>query len=136
MARFNKKTETIRDLIDHRLKAVAAVELRDAPTESHIGEDTIAAYIEGRLAENECKPVLAHLAACGFCRRVSAQIVQLENQIDDEVSADVAEGEPGRLEALFSGLRSDVPLASEEVVFAYESQDANEERKEAEDSDD
>jgi hypothetical protein len=119
-ARFNKKIETIRDLIDHRLKSVAAVELRDAPAESHVDEDTIAAYIEGRLADDECRPVLAHLAACGICRRASAQIVQLENQIDDEAADAVsAEAEPGRLEALLSRLSSAVSI-EEDVVFAYQ----------------
>ncbi len=120
-ARFNKKLETIRDLIDHRLKSVAAVELRDAPAESHVDEDTIAAYLEGRLADDECRPVLAHLAACGICRRASAQIVQLENQIDAETAETVSsETEPGRLEAWLSRLGSAVSV-EEDVVFAYQS---------------
>ena len=121
MAARSKKTGTIRDLIDHRLKSVAAVELRDAPTGSHIDEDTIAAYIEGQLAENECKPVLAHLAACGLCRRASAQIVRLENQIVAEPVTATTADEPSRLEALLSRLGSAVSV-DEDVVFAYQNQ--------------
>ena len=121
-ARLNKKTETVRDLIDHRLKSVAAAELRDASFDSHIDEDTIAAYIEGRLTEIECKPVLAHLAACGLCRRASAQIVKLENQIDADPVTDISAEGPGRLEALLSRLGSAVSV-DEDVVFAYQNPD-------------
>src|SRR2546423_7872816 len=124
-ARLNKKTETVRDLIDHRLKSVAAAELRDASFDSHVDEDTIAAYIEGRLTEIECKPVLAHLAACGLCRRASAQIVKLENQIDADPVTDISAEGPGRLEALLSRLGSAVSV-DEDVVFAYQNPDEDE----------
>lgn len=114
---LNKK-DCIREIVAQRLRSVAASELSNVPASSHIDEDTIAAFVEGRLTDTECKPVLSHLAACGLCRRTSAQFVQLENQIDDEISP--PEEEPGRLEAMLSRLRSAVPTAGEEVVFAYE----------------
>lgn len=113
------KTDCIRDLVAQRLRSVAASELSNLPGGSHIDEDTIAAFVEGRLADAECKPVVSHLAACGLCRRASAQFVQLENQIDD-VSPAVIDEEPSRLEALLSRLGSALPSTGEEVVFAYE----------------
>jgi anti-sigma factor RsiW len=116
-AELNKK-DCIREIVAQRLRSVAAAELSNLPAGSHIDEDSIAAFVEGRLTDNECKPVLSHLAACGLCRRTSAQFVQLENQIDDEISP--AEEEPSRLEALLARLRSAVPAANDEVVFAYE----------------
>ena len=131
-AQLTKKDDWIRGLIDRRLKAVSAAELVNVPAGPHIDEDTIAAFVEGRLADDECQPVLSHLAACGFCRRASAQIVQLENQIDAEIASDAVDDEPGRLEALLSRLRSAVPTAGEEVVFAY--QNPSEELSEREDS--
>ena len=118
-ASVDKKTDTIRELIAQRLKAVAAAELSQAPTQTHLDEDMIAAFVEGRLRDDECQPVLAHLAACGSCRRASAQIVQLENQVDAEPAAGTVE-EPSRLESLLSKFGSLVPSASEEVVFAYQ----------------
>ena len=116
----DKKTETIREMIAQRLNAVAAAELSQVPTQPHLDEDVIAAFVEGRLLDNECQPVLAHLAACGACRRASAQIVQLENQVDDDVASQVSDEEPGRLEAMLSRLRSAVPSINEDVVFAYQ----------------
>lgn len=114
-------------MIGQRLKAVAVAELSQAAIQSHLDEDMIAAFVEGRLLDNECQPVLAHLAACGACRRASAQMVQLENQIDADGVSDVADEEPGRLEAMLARLRSAVPSINEEVVFAY--QNPEEEQK-------
>lgn len=117
-AELNKK-DRMREIIAQRLKSVAASELSNLPDGAHVDEDSIAAFVEGRLTDTECKPVLSHLAACGLCRRTSAQFVQLENQIDADIVTP-ADEEPGRLEALLSRLRSAVPSANDEVVFAYE----------------
>jgi len=118
--RLNKRADAIRGLVDHRLKSVAADELRDVSTKSHIDEDTIAAYLEGRLADSECKPVLAHLASCGLCRRTSAQFIRLENQVDAEPANEITAAEDsGRLEALLSTFGSMVS-SNEDVVFAYQ----------------
>jgi anti-sigma factor RsiW len=127
-AELNKK-DCIREIVAQRLKSVAASELSNVPVGSHVDGDVIAAFVEGRLTDTECKPVLSHLAACGLCRRTSAQFVQLENQIGDEVSPATQE-EPGRLEALLSRLRSAVPSAGEEVVFAYENPEAEDQANE------
>lgn len=129
-AESNKQTERIRGMIDRRLKAVSAADLVNVSVGPHVDEDTIAAFVEGRLADDECQPILSHLAACGLCRRASAQFVQLENQVDAEVASSAAEEEPGRLEAMLSRLRSAVPSVSEEVVFAYQNPE-DEQTKEA-----
>ena len=117
-AELNKK-DRMREIVAQRLKSVAASELSNLPAGAHVDEDLIAAFVEGRLTDTECKPVLSHLAACGLCRRTSAQFVQLENQIDVDI-VNPADEEPGRLEALLSRLRSAVPSVNDEVVFAYE----------------
>jgi len=127
-AELNKKTESIREMIDQRLKAVAATELGNLPASGHLDEDIIAAFVEGRMTNDECHPVVTHLAACGLCRRASAQFVQLENQIDAEPAASEVNEEPGRLEAVLSRLRAAVPSVNDEVVFAYQNPDEDEKR--------
>lgn len=121
----DKKTETIRGMIAQRLKAVATAELSKVAAQPHLDEDVIAAFVEGRLGGDECQPVIAHLAACGACRRASAQIVQLENQIDAKPASNVEE-EPGRLEGFLSKFGSLVSSPGEEVVFAYQNPDEEE----------
>jgi anti-sigma factor RsiW len=114
-----KTTEAIRDMIDHRLKSISASATLSLPPGSHLDEDTISAFVEGRLGAAESKPVLSHLTTCGSCRRVSAQLVRLENQIDADTEPENAPEEPGRLQAFLANLQSLVP-AGEDVVFAYQ----------------
>ena len=130
MITVDKKAGTIREMIGQRLKAVAVAELSNVPVQSHLDEDVIAAFVEGRLLDNECQPVLAHLAACGACRRASAQMVQLENQVDAEPESDSVE-DPGRLESLLSKFGSLVPTAGEDVVFAYQNPEGEDKSKQS-----
>src|SRR4030095_13060261 len=106
-------------MIDHRLKSISASAAMSLPPESHLDEDTISAFVEGRLGAAESKPVLSHLTTCGSCRRVSAQLVRLENQIDADTEPENVSEEPGRLKAFLANLQSLVP-AGEDVVFAYQ----------------
>jgi hypothetical protein len=111
-------TEAIRTMIDHRLKSISESEAAALSSESHLDEDTISAFVEGRLDAAESKPVVTHLTACGSCRRISAQLVRLENQLDAEPES--APEEPGRLHAFLSNLSSLVSSGGEDVVFAYQ----------------
>jgi anti-sigma factor ChrR (cupin superfamily) len=119
----------LRKLIDHRLNATAASELVNAAVGLHIDEDTIAAFVEGRLRDDECQPVVSHLAACGLCRRTSAQFVRLENQVDEAALPELEREGPGALEAVLARLRSAIPSANEEVVFAYQNPEEGEDRE-------
>lgn len=121
----NKNTGAIREMIDHRLKSLSQAETVTLPSESHLDEDTISAFVEGRLGANESKPVLSHLIACGVCRRASAELVRLENQITADTHPPATE-EPGRLRAFLSNLPSLVPDGGDEVVFAYQNPEAEE----------
>ena len=115
-------------MIDHRLKSISETEGATLSSESHLDEDTISAFVEGRLEATESKTVVTHLTACGSCRRVSAQLVRLENQLDAEPES--AEEEPGRLQAFLSNLSSIVSPGGEDVVFAYQNPPAEKEQSE------
>lgn len=132
---LNKKIEAIREMIDHRLKSLSAAATVDLPSASHLDEDTISAFVEGRLSPGESKPVVAHLTACRSCRHASAQLVRLENQIDTHTTPESLAEEPSRLQAFISNLSSLVPSAGEEVVFAYQNPPVEEDREKANVSD-
>lgn len=121
----NKNTEAIREMIDYRLKSISASATIALPLESHLDEDTISAFVEGRLSATESKPVLSHLTACGSCRRVSAELVRVENQIDAEPEPGSEAEEPGRLQAFLTNLQSLV-TPGEDVVFAYQNPEEKE----------
>jgi hypothetical protein len=87
----------------------------------HLDEDALSAFIEGRLSETESQPVISHLVACGFCRRITAQLVRLESEIGPAETLPVATTqEPGRIRRLLAELASRVlPSSEDEAVFAY-----------------
>jgi hypothetical protein len=89
----------------------------------HLDEDALSAFIEGRLSEAESAPVVSHLVGCGFCRRITAQLVRLETETSaGEINAPASSTEePGRIRRFLQDLAARVvpPADDEEAVFAY-----------------
>jgi len=113
------ETETIRYMIDQRLKARIS-EQSAAPLDAHVDEDAICAFVEGRLEEAESSPVISHLITCASCRHTTALLIRFESQFEPEQDPTPDEG-PGRvrllLERLAAGLTSSL---EEDAVFAYQ----------------
>jgi hypothetical protein len=104
-------------MIHHRLGTFTEVETLEA----HPDEDTICAFIEGRLAEAGSLQMVSHLIACGSCRRTTAQLSRLDSQVNVAYDSPLEEAGPGRLRLLLEGLASRVlPEPEEDVVFAYQ----------------
>jgi hypothetical protein len=90
--------------------------------DTHLDEDSLSAFIEGRLSEAESAPTISHLVACGFCRRITAQLVRLESEVGEieTGTAGATEQEPGRIRRLLKELAARVlPSSDDEAVFAY-----------------
>ena len=86
--------------------------------DSHLDDDTMAAFVESRLSEAEVTPVIAHLVACSSCRHTTAQLVRLESDM-----ADVPEqvGSTGPLRSFFDGVTAGLTTPEgEDAVFAYQ----------------
>ena len=113
-----KETEAIRYMIHERLRARLAME--SLSLESHLDEDTICAFVEGRLEEAESSPVISHLIACTSCRQTTAQLIRFGSQFDAETESAALEENPGRVRQLLDRLGSHVaPPFEEDTVFAY-----------------
>lgn len=92
--------------------------------DAHLDEDSLSAFVEGRLSETESAHVIPHLVACSFCRRITAQLVRLESEIggvETSAPATVVEEGPGRIRGLLQDLAARVLPSSDddEAVFAY-----------------
>jgi len=90
--------------------------------ETHLDEDALSAFTEGRLSETESAPVVRHLVACSFCRHITAQLVRLDSEVGEtQAPAQTpAQEEPGRIRRLLDGLAERVFTSSDdEAVFAY-----------------
>ena len=106
-------------MIHQRLKARLATE--SPSLETHLDEDAISAFVEGRLAEAEVSPVISHLIACTSCRQTTAQLIRFESQFAPETEATVVEENPERVPSLLERLASRLaPSFEEDAVFAYQ----------------
>lgn len=131
--RIDPQYETIQALLGGFL----ATRKEATPAAGHIEQDTIAAFVEGNLSEREAGPVISHMADCGFCRNVSAELIRLDSAFA-ETPAMVTEtaSEPGKISEVLSGLFAKIFGTSDGAVFAHheeekkdEKQDSDEEKK-------
>lgn len=89
--------------------------------DAHLDEDSLSAFTEGRLSENETAPVLKHLVACAFCRHITAQLVRLDSEVGDAKDMmPVTVDDPGRIRRFLDDLGSRTfGPPEDEAVFAY-----------------
>ena len=87
----------------------------------HTDEDTICAFLEGRLEEEGASQMVSHLIVCSSCRRTTAEVTRLESEFGSEDDATIEDNESGRLRQALENLASRVfPSQQEDVVFAYQ----------------
>lgn len=136
----NKETENIRRLIGTRLGRDAlesGAQRSSAAAAAHLDEDSLSVFIEGRLSEDESAPFISHLVACGFCRRITADLIRLDSELGphEEGPATVqAEDQSGRLRRFLSDLAARVLDSSgDDAVFAYHAPAEDFQRAEASD---
>ena len=105
-------------MIHQRLRTNTEVEV----VEDHPDEDTICAFIEGRLEEAGSSQMVSHLIVCGSCRRITAQATRLDSQINSEYNAPLEEGESWSdcAACLKVSRPACCRIAEEDVVFAYQ----------------
>lgn len=118
--KINKGTMGIRRMLHEHLRNRAQA-AQPMVAVTHLDEDALSAFVEGRLSENESLPVVKHLVACSFCRNITAQLVRLDSEVgENNLISPAAAEEPGRMRRLLDDLASRVfPGSEEESVFAY-----------------
>lgn len=115
----NTETDAIRQLIDRRLKTRLPAEVV-AHFDGHVDDDSISAFVEGRLDANESAPLISHLVQCSACRHTTAQLVRLESEVEQENEPAADEG-PGRMRSFIDNLAARItPSFEEDAVFAYQ----------------
>lgn len=117
----NNQNETAQRIIGLHLQRRALV-APPVTAGEHMDEDALSAFIEGRLSAREARPLLSHLVNCGSCRRITTQLVRLEEAIGDTapVATPAAPREPSRIRRLLDELAARVlPASDDAAVFAY-----------------
>ncbi len=129
----NSEELKIQGLLDRYLKFRTSTVNSDA----HLDEDSLAAFVEGRLSQRESSPVIKHLIDCSFCLNVTAELAKLELAFADEfqtVSAVAAPAEPTKVSDVLKGLLSRIFGTQDGAVFAHH--ETEEDKDDEKDKDD
>jgi hypothetical protein len=111
----NKENNGIAGLLDVFLKTQ-----NSNSTEPHLDQDSLNAFVEGRLNQIEAKPITTHLVKCSFCRHVTAELVKLEMEFSEDFStAPMSNQEPTKVSEVIAGLFSRLFGGSAGEVFAH-----------------
>jgi hypothetical protein len=107
---MNSQELRMQGLLDRYLASRA---LNDTPSAhgSHLDDDALTAFTEGRLSEREAAPMIAHLVDCSFCRHVTTELVRLDLEFAPETEAIrpvVREAEPSKISEVLNGLLSKI----------------------------
>src|SRR3954449_8403713 len=118
------------DIQNARIQGLLAryLALRPAGTSSNVGsshldEDTLSAFTEGRVSDREATPVILHLTDCNFCRHRTVELVRLDlNFADLNEAATVREtsAEPASISSVLSGILARIFGTNDAAVFAHE----------------
>jgi hypothetical protein len=115
----NTENKAIHNLVGDYLRRRISNDSLSA--ETHLDDDMLTAFVEGRLGEKESVPVIKHLVDCGSCRKNTAQLARLQEELGEkEMTIPVVVGEPGRVRRFLEGIT--IRLFNddeEESVFAY-----------------
>lgn len=116
----------IQGLLDRYMRFGIQAENRTTHT-THPNDDSLAAFIEGRLTESETKPIISHLVECSFCRHITAELITLDLAFaEEETWAAAKEVQPSRISEVLNDLLSRIFGTGDSAVFAHQEKEENE----------
>ncbi len=113
----------IQELLGKFLQVNSSIHSSELSGESHLDEDSLAAFVEGNLERRESQPIINHLVNCSFCRHITAELVKLDYAfagIEETRTANVnGNNEPSKISEVLSGLLSRIFGGNDGAVFAH-----------------
>lgn len=121
----------IQGLLDRYLKLRPA-NINFETTQTHLDEDSLAAFVEGNLSRREAPPVVNHLVECSFCRHITTELLRLDLAFAEQVpSVAIAEqARPTKVSEVLGGILSRIFGTSDGAVFAHHEEDSEKDEKE------
>ena len=131
---LNSQERKMQGLIDGFLKVHS--ENTAAVQNTHLDEDSLAAFTEGNLNAREARPIISHLVACSFCRHITAELVRLDLAFaeTEAINVNAENREPSKVSEVLSGLLSRIFGTSDGAVFAHNEEDEDKKDDKDEDS--
>lgn len=123
---MNKKGQTnieelrIQGLLDRFLK-VRSANMSVNENDRHLDDDSLTAFVEGKISERESPMLLSHLVDCSFCLHITGELVKLNDVFaDHDVIVNASDSKPTRISEVLSGLFSRIFGVNDGAVFAHE----------------
>lgn len=117
MGKTNLEESKIQKLLERYLQFQSTT----AGTQSHLDEDSLNSFVEGRLSKPESSLILGHLSRCSFCLHITAELAKLQYEFADEKAPRVAAAPaPQKISEVLSGLLSKIFGTSDGAVFAHQ----------------
>lgn len=103
---------------------------------NHLDEDSLTAFVEGKVNERESPNIIKHLVDCSFCLNVTGELAKLSIAFaDDEVVVPNPTKEPMKISEVLGGIMSRIFGTNDGAVFAHEEREENEEDKKDQEED-
>ena len=130
---FNQDNQQIGQLLGAFLKSKQS-ETFAAASEAHLDEDSISAFVDGALTRREAEPVMRHLVGCSPCRKITAQLARLAEELYEQPET-LASAAPqtSRLQQFLQSLGLSSLGIGDEAVFAHNDAAEEDQKEGAED---
>ncbi|MDQ4121272.1 MAG: zf-HC2 domain-containing protein [Acidobacteriota bacterium] len=125
---FNQENQQIGQLLAAFLKNKKS----ESPvaTDAHLDEDSISAFVDGTLSNREAEPIMRHLVGCSPCRKITAQLARLAEELHEHPEAVLsAAPQTSRFQQFMQSLGLSSFGFGDEAVFAH-NDSAEEDKKE------
>jgi hypothetical protein len=123
---INAQELQIQGLLDSFLKFRKTNNIRG--NEEHLDDDSLTAFIEGKISERESLAIVGHLVDCSFCLHVTGELARLSDAFaEDEVVITSTAKEPTKVSEVLSGLLSRLFGNNDGAVFAHQEDEKDKE---------
>jgi hypothetical protein len=124
----NAEEIKIQGVIDRYLKFRTA---KNNTNDNHLDEDSLTAFVEGRVSENESTSLVKHLIDCTFCLNVTGELAKMNAAFaEDQVSVAIPTKEPVRVSEILGGILTRIFGSNDGAVFAHEEKNDSEKTEE------
>lgn len=132
---MNSEELKIQGLLDRYLQ-FRNINLNVGGYENHLDDDSLTAFVEGKVTEHEMPSLIKHLIDCSFCLHVTSELAKLNAAFEDEEFVATAPiKEPTKVADVLSGLLSRIFGANDGAVFAHQEQEEQDNKESEEEKD-
>lgn len=117
----NAEEIKIQGVVDRYLRFRTA---KNKTNDNHLDEDSLTAFVEGRISESESASLVKHLIDCTFCLNVTGELAKMNAAFaETEVSVALPTKEPVRVSEILGGILTRIFGTNDGAVFAHEEKD-------------